>query len=437
MIRISILTALFVLSAYVRADAAEPAGSAAPPVRVLMFVGGVAHDYGNLPKRLAEQLRAEYGLDVRVTADLGDLRDDVLGRYDVIAFNTCLDTKLDDRQKNAIIAAVRAGRGLVAIHCAFWSFQDWPEWRKMIGGLVLGHDPFGAYEAVVVDPANPIAEGVPAKFTVADEPYLLTERGDDIRVIVQTAKPHGKHTGPEPQVWTTRYAGGRVFGMTFGHDEQVQANPAFLTLLANGMRWAAGRLGPSRLLSDLERREGFEPIFDGKSLKGWKYDSAYWKVEDGLIHGNSKPKGTERYSYAIWDRPYGDFVLRWSVKLSPGSNSGMQFRSQELPYLEVAGYQADIVKLGWGNLHEQNGRRKLVDGWTGKAEKAVNLDDWNDMEVTAGGAHIVIKVNGVTTADYTETDATKPKSGILALQLHKGEPTEVWFTNLRVKRLEK
>ena len=69
-------------------------------------------------------------------------------------------------------------------------------------------------------------------------------------------------------------------------------------------------------------------------------------------------------------QPYGDFVLRWSVKLAPGSNSGVQFRSQERPRFEVAGYQADVGRLGWGNLHEQDGRRRLVDGWTGQVLKS-------------------------------------------------------------------
>ncbi len=417
------------------AEATRPAET--PALRVLMFVGGVAHEYEALPRQLAERLKAEQGIDVRVTADLGELRDETLRPFDVIVFNTCLDTKLTEAQRNAIVGALRGGKGLVAVHCAFWSFQDWPEWRKMVGGLVLGHDPFGAYDAVVVDPAHPIAAGVPAKFTVNDEPYLLTERGDDIHVIVQTAGPHGKHTAPEPQVWTTRYGGGRVVGITFGHDARVQTHPAFLGLLANGIRWSAGRLGVPTMLSDLERQEGFEPLFDGKSLAGWKHEPEYWQAKDGVIIGNTKPKALDKYAYAIYEKPFGDFVLRWSVKLAPGSNSGMQFRSEELPRFEVAGYQADIVKLGWGNLHEQNGRRRLVDGWTGKAEKAVNLDDWNEMEVIAQGPHIVIKVNGVVTADYTEQDASRPRSGILALQLHKGEPTEVRFTNIRIKRLDK
>ena len=28
---------------------------------------------------------------------------------------------------------------------------------------------------------------------------------------------------------------------------------------------------------------GFTPIFDGKSLSGWRGDPTYWRVEDGMI----------------------------------------------------------------------------------------------------------------------------------------------------------
>ena len=209
----------------------------------------------------------------------------------------------------------------------------------------------------------------------------------------------------------------------------------FLKLLTNGIKWAAGRLGPATILSELERKEGFVPLFDGKTLKGWRCDPKYWKVRDGIIIGNSHPGGLERNAFAITDKSFSDFVLRFSVKLISG-NSGVQFRSEALPNFEVAGYQADAVPLGWGNLHEQNGRRKLVDGWTGKAEKAVNLKDWNEMEVQARGSRIILRTNGVVTADWTETDPAGAKSGIVALQMHRGEPMEVWFTNIRIKPLD-
>ena len=117
-------------------------------------------------------------------------------------------------------------------------------------------------------------------------------------------------------------------------------------------------------------------------------------------------------------------------------NTGVQFRSRELDNYAVAGYQADVVPLGWGNLHEQDGRRRLVDGWPGKAELAANVRDWNETEVIARGPHIVLKTNGTVTADYTETDKSIPTTGIIALQLHRGEPMEVQFTNIRIKVLD-
>ena len=128
-------------------------------------------------------------------------------------------------------------------------------------------------------------------------------------------------------------------------------------------------------------------------------------------------------------------MLRFTVGLL-GGNSGVQFRSKELPHYTVAGYQADIAPGAWGNLHEQYGRRRLVDGWTGKGEKAVNLRDFNEMEIITRGLRVIIKVNGIITTDYTETDASVPREGVIALQLHDHELMEVQFTNIRIKPLK-
>lgn len=414
------------------------------PVRVLLVTGGKHHDYAAAMDRLARAIEAERAeanradakgaITIHILRDLGDLTPERLAACEVLFINTCTETGLSAAQHDAIIAAMRRGTGLVAMHCGLFSFLDWPEWRKILGGHVTNHDPYGSYDVRVVDTAHPITAGLPTPFTVTDEPYLVEDRGPDIHVLAQTTTPRSNRTEPEPQVWTTRYAGARVFVSTFGHDDKTLVDPNVVRLMANGILWAARRLGPPTMLSELERAEGFRPLFDGRALDGWKYDPKHWTVRDGVIIGRSEPPGLVKNSFAISKESFGDFVLRFSVRLI-NSNSGVQFRSQELPDYEVAGYQADAVLLGWGNLHEQNGRARLVDGWTGKGEKAVNPNDWNDMEVEARGPHIVIRVNGVTTADYTEADATRPRSGILALQLHRGDPMEVRFTNIRIRPL--
>jgi len=404
------------------------------PLEVLMIVGGGWHDYEKEPQQLANTLNKNKDINVRVTADLGILTGETADEIDVLMFNCCRDDELTTRQRKVITNTIRKGKGLVAMHCAFWSFQSWPEWRKMLGGVVHKHDPFGPFGAVVVDQNHPITRGLPEQFTITDEPYLADERTEGQHVLVRTAKPHGGRDKPEAMVWTQRYFGGRVFAIMFGHDVRSQTSSEFLTLLTNGIRWAGRQLPPAIMLSQEERDEGFVPLFDGKTLKRWRYDPKYWKVENGFIVGNAGPLGLKEGVYAIHPQVFGDFVLRYTVGLL-GGNSGVQFRSQEYTQYTVAGYQADIARLAFGSLHEQFGRRRLVDGWTGKGEHAVNLRDFNDMEIIAKGPRIIIKVNGVVTTDYTETDASVPRAGIIALQLHDHELMEVLFTNIRIKEL--
>lgn len=416
---------------------AQPSSQAASQpglVRGLMLVGGGSHDYELLPRRLADRLRNE-DIDIRITSDLAEITEANLKEIDVVLVNACLDKGFDEPKQKALLSALRQGKGLVAMHCALWCFQDWPDWRRILGGIVLRHDKFGPYEVGVVYPMHPIASEVPTRFTIVDEAYYVDERFPGICVVCETVKTHPGRQTPDPQVWTNRYAGGRVFVNAMGHDEQALFNPAYLKLLTNGIRWAAGRGGPPVLLSEAERRDGFVPLFDGRTLNGWRFDARLWRVQDGLIIGSIHPAPLQVNSCAIADGQYGDFVLRFSVKFVSG-NTGVQFRSQELPAFEVAGYQADIVPMGWGNLHEQNGRRRLVDGWTGKAEHVVNLKDWNDMEVTARGRRIILKTNGLITADYMETDNTRPVTGIIALQLHRETLMEAQFTNIRIKLLD-
>ena len=58
-------------------------------------------------------------------------------------------------------------------------------------------------------------------------------------------------------------------------------------------------------------REGFKKIFDGKTLKGWKGDTAYWRVENNSIVGEvtaEKPLKTNTFLIYDGGKP-GDFEL--------------------------------------------------------------------------------------------------------------------------------
>jgi len=179
--------------------------------------------------------------------------------------------------------------------------------------------------------------------------------------------------------------------------------------------------------------EGFRPLFNGRNLDGWDGDPRLWSVHNGMIVGSTEHATLLQNSFLISRQSFANFILRVECKLR-NHNSGIQFRSEELPHWVVRGYQADMGEDNyWGNIYEEKGTREtMVDGWP-KGKSVVRLKDWNEYEISCDGDHIQLKLNGVQTADLH--DSAK-KSGILALQLHSGPPMEAYFRNIRIKELK-
>ena len=104
------------------------------------------------------------------------------------------------------------------------------------------------------------------------------------------------------------------------------------------------------------------------------------------------------------------------------------------------GYQADCSEgpnSAWGNFYEERGRSRTMmktpdEGWL-KAKAVVRVGDWNSYEIYAKGNHIRLTLNGLVTIDTTNEGAP---DGVIALQLHAGEPLKVEFRNIKVKPLQ-
>jgi Domain of Unknown Function (DUF1080) len=201
--------------------------------------------------------------------------------------------------------------------------------------------------------------------------------------------------------------------------------------------------------------EGFKPIFDGRSLDGWRGKSQFWSVRDGAITGETtKENPTDGNTFLIFQAPVADFELRLRVRIV-GGNSGIQYRSIDLGGAVVHGYQADIDATDQflGDLYEEGGRGLLAKGCdkveiaedgtrvvTGKTcepselAKALRRDDWNDYRVTARADRLVQEINGVVTVDVIDKEQNKARTeGVLALQLHAGMPMLVQFEDIRLK----
>lgn len=182
--------------------------------------------------------------------------------------------------------------------------------------------------------------------------------------------------------------------------------------------------------------DGFEPLFNGKDLTGWQGDPFLWKVEDGMVVGRSP--GIAYNDFLTTTEEYSDFILRFQIQLVDNvGNSGVQIRSRRVSgSMEMIGYQVDVGPSWWGSLYDESRRRvTLAAPSEATIKKALKPTDWNDYEVQASGKHIVLKLNGVVTVDYTEEDESIEQTGLIGLQVHSGPPLEARFRNIRIKQL--
>lgn len=211
-----------------------------------------------------------------------------------------------------------------------------------------------------------------------------------------------------------------------------------------------------------ENEEGFKPMFNGKDLAGWEGRAGWWHVEDGAITSEStKEKPCDRAHYLMWrgGKP-GDFEMRAEFRLmGEGANSGIQFRSREVPDWDTSGYQADIENGNqWtGCLFEHTrggvsmrGEKVVIDqdgkktttplpgGQSGTdLLKVFKKEAWNSYTVIARGPELTLKINGVVMCQAIDNQTgVAARDGIIALQMHPGPPMKVQFRNLRIKMLE-
>ena len=208
---------------------------------------------------------------------------------------------------------------------------------------------------------------------------------------------------------------------------------------------------------------GFVSLFNGTDLTGWAGRPQHWSVEDGAITGRTtKEHPAEGNNFLFWTNGIvKDFELRASFKITSQNdahfaNSGIQYRSKDFGKFVAGGYQADmeVGKAFTGILYEERMRgilatrgqmvwiqpdgKKRVVGSLGSSEDILNSikdNDWNEYVIIARGNHLTHIINGRVTIDVTDDETGKSASeGILALQLHAGQPMTVQFKNIRLQQ---
>ena len=197
-------------------------------------------------------------------------------------------------------------------------------------------------------------------------------------------------------------------------------------------------------------------------FQDWDGDPKFWRVENGVIIGESSPeKVVNPNTFIIWKGGApGDFELKAELKMSAG-NSGIQYRSKMLPpgpnghAWRIGGYQMDLDFANQypGHNYEEAGRAFLTNRGTisyiapdgtkstiGTLETAEMLKatfkpgDWNQFHLIARGGTLIHIVNGHVTAITVDDDLkNRSMGGLIGFQLHTGPPMKLEIRNVAIK----
>lgn len=190
-------------------------------------------------------------------------------------------------------------------------------------------------------------------------------------------------------------------------------------------------------------QDGWQSLLDGKTLNGWHSTAtaipanatpgqfgtskpcltasapspalpagaSRWEIVDGLLTGCGDPAG-----YLISDRTYRNFVLSLEFKTGADTNSGVFVRNS---------YEVQI----WKQQPAGYNTGAIVNTAKTARDFAFKADDWNLLEITADGDHLIVMLNGETTVDVHDSRFAE---GNIRLQYQQ---YPIAFRNLRIRVL--
>ncbi len=210
-----------------------------------------------------------------------------------------------------------------------------------------------------------------------------------------------------------------------------------LTLIVSFAACTLLRAEQPNQLTDDEKASGFQLLFNGENLDGWK-QNGNWKVTDGVIERSG------RGGDIVYDvRPIpDDFELRFDWKVAPGSNSGVYYRPGQYEYQIL-----DNQKHRDGKTPDTSAA-SLYYCVAPSHDATKEPGQWNTGRIVCQGTVIQHWLNGekVVDIDYTDPKLVKQveklrqrgaelasRGAKLKLQDH-GDP--VWYRSIRIRELD-
>jgi hypothetical protein len=190
---------------------------------------------------------------------------------------------------------------------------------------------------------------------------------------------------------------------------------------------------------------GFRPLLNGRDLDGWVYGQ---KIGKGYqVHGGAIGCSWEDCGILYTQREYGDFVLRFQLKLARDVNSGIAVRSPLSAQPWVDGMEVQVIDEDGPKYRDIKPWQKhgsvygVLPARTGHLRP---VGEWNEEEITLRGTRVIVKLNGALIVDgdlaeVRDSNTLAQHPGVRNRRGHVGligqYPGPVEYRNLRIKEL--
>lgn len=231
-------------------------------------------------------------------------------------------------------------------------------------------------------------------------------------------------------------------------------------LAACGQSKIISVVSPENNVSELEKTQGWQSLFDGTTTNGWHgygraEAPAAWVVQDGALYlDTDAKKAGAKGGDLVSNNAYENFHLKYDWKISKNGNSGLIFlvnedtarfhatysSGPEMQVLDTDGHpDGKIIKHHAGDLYDLLSAKP----------NTKPVGEWNTAEIILDHGKLEFFMNGEKTLSTTMWDDNWNsmvanskfknwngfgtfRSGKFALQDHGDK---VWFKNIKIRPL--